>query len=345
MTDIYCIHPKVKDIESFLDLTCLKDHIEPDSLKWNPENPSILIVTEWVYYRKDLFTKFKDLYEKAGLKIAWMGEAISADLNLFDYWIGFDCDRDDDPRFIRLLSPLDMFHRFISSKENEPKDKFAADMVFSQKSGFCNFLYSNAHAHHMRDDLFYALNRYKKVDSLGKHLNNVAIPGTGYTGHASECVTLKSPYKFSIAAENACYNGYTSEKIITSLLAHTVPIYWGNPSVGMDVNPECFINVSDYENLNAVVNKVKEIDNNPDMWHEIISKPWFTQEQVDYHKLRSEKYYKKMSFILSGDAPKMAPEGYHIDLYRSNFFNGEYPFDRSLCKKTISRICHFLLRP
>lgn len=48
----------------------------------------------------------------------------------------------------------------------------------------------------MRDKLFYNLSEYKRVDSLGKHLNNVNTKGTGYLGHHKDCVTLKEPYKF-----------------------------------------------------------------------------------------------------------------------------------------------------
>lgn len=340
MMDIYCIHPKVNGIDSFLEFTYLKGRISPDSLRWDPDSPSILIATEWIFYKRDLFRKFKSLYKKADLKIAWMGEAISADMNIFDYWVGFDCDKENDPRFIRILSPLDMYFRFISKKENDLQNLSDARNVLSGKSRFCNFLYSNAHAHHMRDDLFYALSSYKKVDSLGKHLNNVSIPGTGYGGHAGECVDLKSPYKFSIAAENACYNGYTSEKIFTSLIAHTIPIYWGNPSVDKDVNPECFINAAEFENLEAVAERVKEIDNDSALWCSIVSKPWLTPEQTAYHKQRSEDYFRKLSALLSGNAPAVVPEGYHIDLYRKHFFGGEYNFDHNIREKIISRLPH-----
>ena len=45
---------------------------------------------------------------------------------------------------------------------------------------------------------------------------------------------MKKPYKFSIAFENAWYPGYTSEKIVTSMLAGTIPIYWGNPDISRE---------------------------------------------------------------------------------------------------------------
>ena len=50
-------------------------------------------------------------------------------------------------------------------------------------------------------------------------------------------VEQKSYYKFTIAAENAAFPGYTSEKLMTSFQAHSIPIYWGNRDVVDEFNP------------------------------------------------------------------------------------------------------------
>jgi len=329
-TSIFCIHPSVNDIPSFLQFTCMKDHFPEDSLRWDNCSPDVLFVTEQAFYRKRLFTEFKSLYGKSGIKVAWMGEAVSPDMNIFDYGIGFDSSRESDERFIRILSPLDMFHRFIRSRNNEIRDELAAGALLHAKERFCNFLYSNPCAHPMRDGLFHALEQYSKVDSLGRHLNNVGAPGTGWSGHAHECVGLKEPYRFSIAAENACYEGYTSEKIFTSLLAHTVPIYWGNPSIDMDVNPECFINASKFPDMDALVAYVREVDGDRDLWKSYVSREWLTKEQEEYHVQRSRKYRSGMEALLSGGRGRMTPEGYHVEMYRKQFFKDGFALDRSV---------------
>lgn len=327
MTGIFCIHPCVHDVESFLKFAKLGN---VDGLVWNDKAPDVLIATEWIYYKKKYFRLFRSLYRKSGIKVALLGEAIEGDYNIFDYVIGFSDDREDDPRYIRILSPFDFYTSFLPEKKNTLTPDSAA-LLLKTKHKFCNFLYTNANAHPMRDALFYKLSEYKRVDSLGKHLNNVAFPGTGYgNGHASDCIALKSPYKFSIAAENACFKGYTTEKVYTSLIAHTIPVYWGNPAILDDVNPECIV-VAD--NLDEALERVRAIDADDKLWAQMASQPWRTPEQEKAQDERTSAYMEKFCRILQGKAGRMLAEGYHTGLYRTNFFFGRYPFDGSGTRK------------
>jgi len=323
MTKIFFIHPSVHDVKSFLTFTFLETAVDSGTLEWDENAPDILFASEWTFYRRDLFEKFRKLYPKARLKVAWMGEAVSADFNVFDYAIGFDKSLEGNPRFIRLLSPLDMYHRFLSQKRNDE-----TNVSYNSKPGFCNFLYSNPEAHPMRDSIFYALNAFRHVDSLGKHLNNTGTGGTGYGGHYEDATLLKTPYRFSIAAENAEYDGYTSEKIFTSLAAHTVPVYWGNPSIEDDVNCACFINVRDFSDLDSLVRYVAEVDADPKLWESYVSQPWLTPDQERHHAERTAAYCAGMARILSGDAPKAAPEGCHVEMYRRQFFKRGFRFGK-----------------
>lgn len=320
MTKIFCIHPSVSDVESFLRFARLGDI---GGLVWDDRSPDILIATEWIYYKKAFFKKFRELYGRSGIKVALLGEAVEGDYNLFDYVIGFSCDRASDPRYIRILSPFDFYTSFLPETANT-LDAESAARLLKEKSGFCNFLYSNPNAHPMRDALFYKLSEYRRVDSLGKHLNNVGVPGTGYNSHAADCIGLKSPYKFSIAAENACFKGYTTEKIFTSLAAHTVPVYWGNPSIADDVNPDCFVLA---ENSDETLERVRAIDADEELWIQMVSRPWRTAEQVKAQEERTAEYRRRLADILEGRACRIVAEGYHTGLYRDRFFGGGFPFD------------------
>ena len=100
--------------------------------------------------------------------------------------------------------------------------------------GFCSFLYSNEKARE-RIDFFHRLSEVGRVDSGGKVLNNI-----GY--RVEDKLKFYGKYKFSIAFENSQFPGYTTEKILHAFMANTVPIYWGNPLVGNDFNPDSFIN-------------------------------------------------------------------------------------------------------
>ena len=341
MTKVYMLHPMTKDILSFFSFLRLP-FIE--GCIWDEDNPDILFASEWIYYKYKYFEQFRVLYDKAKLRVIFLSEAIEPDWNIFDYAIGFDNRLHYDERFIRILSPIDMYRGFISSSVNGIDTIDNAKNILQTKSRFCNFLYSNPEAHPMRDKLFYALSTYKHVDSLGMHLNNVETKGTGYEGHREECISLKSPYKFSIAAENAAYKGYTSEKIFTSLEAHTVPIYFGNPDIIEDVNPDAFINVNDFESLESLIEHIRMIDENDDLWCKMISSPWLTSQQRMYHNQRTLDYHTKMRRLLNEKIVSKLAVGYHVGNYRRHFFDGDFIFEKynSLWYRTLRTTYHRL---
>ena len=63
-----------------------------------------------------------------------------------------------------------------------------------------------------------------------------------------------------MAFENSSYPGYTTEKLLQAMQAGTVPIYWGDPSVGRDFNAARFVNVHDYASTKAVIDKICQLD-------------------------------------------------------------------------------------
>ena len=81
-----------------------------------------------------------------------------------------------------------------------------------------------------RDEFFHMLSQYKKLDSYGKWLNNTdSVPASGSENWYALSIETKKVHKFCMAMENAAYRGYTSEKIISSLQAHTVLNLLGRP--------------------------------------------------------------------------------------------------------------------
>ncbi|MCR4616410.1 MAG: hypothetical protein K5756_09710 [Clostridiales bacterium] len=204
-----------------------------------------------------------------GIKIFITGEDIDPDFNLYDYAIAFD-DMKFGDRYLRF--PL--FAWLFSLKTAAKKHKFT-DEDLAQKTGFCNFVYSNSMANKKRQDFFDLLSQYKKVDSGGKYLNNIGAP-------VANKYEFQKKYKFSIAFENDSSPGYTTEKIMDAFAAKTIPIYWGNPDISKDINPKSFINCHDYDSFEAVVERVKEIDNDPELYRSILSEPIFKEEKIPY---------------------------------------------------------------
>lgn len=197
-------------------------------------------------------------------KILFMGENATPDFNIFDYALSFDWINFDD-RYFRL--PLYRLYMTDEDRVLHDADFFAAE--YAKKTMFCNFLYSNNRcAHLLREHFFDLLSEYKKVDSGGNVRNNI-----GY--RIDNKLAWQRGYKFSIAFENSLKFGYSTEKLYDALRAHTVPIYWGNPLVGREFNTKRFINVHDYASLDDVIERVRELDNNPKLFLEVLSEPWF----------------------------------------------------------------------
>lgn len=325
--EIYMLHRLVYDEMSlyrYLHLHCHED-LEYEFV-WNPSNPEYLIATEIIWEDISSWKKFVKLYRKAKIHIYHAGECIVPDLNIFDYAICFDAHLKCEDRVCRTPTRL-MFEDMIFDSMNSLSSDDEALAELQKKTGFCNFMYSNKSGHIKRTEIFHKINQYKQVDSLGKYLNNKKAPthakrSEGWRNVIKESIGIKSSYKFSIAFENATYAGYTSEKILSSLEAHTVPIYWGNPFIAEELNEEAFINCHRYKNLDEVLERVKEIDSNDEIWCHMVSQPWLTKEQEKREQQEIEAYYQFIDHIFMQpiELARRRGDGYWQTRYRDFFF-------------------------
>lgn len=336
---IYALHPSCTDVESFIRYTKLFELKDKYNLIWTDQNPKILVATEHIYTNPKYKKRFKQLYNTSEIRVFYSGEACATDFNIFDYGVGFDETNHNNDRYVQILPPFDFFYKFLPQRENNVTETTYALEILKEKTGFCNFLYSNPSAHPNRDLLFHKLSTYKKVDSLGRHLNNVGNKATGYQGHAQDCIGIKNPYKFSIASENARYLGYTSEKVFTSLAAHTVPIYWGDPHVTKIINPKAIINTNDYNTIEQVIEVVRNVDNNDMLWAEMIAQPWQTSEQIEYCNKRKKDYIMFFERLFSEESKDLVrvPQGTFPTNYYRYFFNEKKSFATRI-RKTIGKI-------
>ena len=57
------------------------------------------------------------------------------------------------------------------------------------------------------------------------------VMGSGYR-YIEDTIEGFAPYRFSVVIENSRQPGYFTEKLIDAMLYHSLPIYWGDPSIG-----------------------------------------------------------------------------------------------------------------
>lgn len=226
------------------------------------DTPDFLFYSNYGYQHK----QYKDAH---CVKIFYTSENIVPDFNECDYGIGFDYLSFGD-RYLRLPFPYLLIDE--AWKQPRPYDRTKA---LNRK--FCNFIYSNnfsGEGAYLREEFAKRLMAYKHVDCPGKVLNNMknAIEPRFGNWEAGKLEFMKD-YKFSIAFENSQSEGYFTEKLIHPFQAQSIPIYWGNPRIAEDFNTKAFINCNDYENLDAVIEKIKELDNNDDLYMEMLTQP------------------------------------------------------------------------
>lgn len=173
------------------------------------------------------------------------------------------------------------------------------------KRKFCNFVYKDnkmsLEGVRLRGKFFKLLSKYRHVDSPGKVFNNmknVISPRTG-DWHSSKLEFIKD-YKFTIAFENSNTDDYTTEKLPDALFTHSIPIYFGNPKVGLEYNKKAFIHVNDYDSLEDVVKKVIELDNDDDAYMAMLNEPPLLYPEYDYSE-EMEKFLSKI--IERGNKP------------------------------------------
>lgn len=87
------------------------------------------------------------------------------------------------------------------------------------------------------------------------------ITDSRYKGAFDNKEITLSEYEFSIAIENSCEKGYTTEKFFDCLLCNTIPIYFGNPNIDNIYPKDSFLKLID-TNIETAVETIKYIHSN-----------------------------------------------------------------------------------
>lgn len=222
---------------------------------------------DYVIYNNSTYDNFLN-YQC--VRIYFDVEAYHPDFNVCDYALCNDIMTFGDRycRYPQILS----YSKEIKMLQMKERNNI------NKKTRFCNFVYSNANAHEMREKLFKEIYKYKKIDSGGKYLNNIGYNIAGGIGDYREKLKFQSECKFSIVVENVSLPGHTSEKILHAFLSNTIPIYFGDPLIEEVFNKKALINVHNFNCIQDVIERVKVIDNDNELFNQMLNEPVFNKK-------------------------------------------------------------------
>lgn len=246
-----------------------------------------------------------------GTKVFYTGESVMPRWSECDYALTFLRDGAGRPeRHLRLPSWVhEEYVRKtgrIEQLSNEPQ------AVLDRHRKFCNFVYSNGRAKE-RVVFLKTLSRYRHVDSPGKLLNNTGVD-------VRDKVDYCSAHKFTIAFENYPARGYVTAKLPDAFAAGTLPIYWGDPDVGLDFNPKRFVHARDFHHFDELAEHIRYLDGNDEAYLSYFREPLFLENQksVDDYRDALDLFFRKV--LSSGaiqdeekdeDIPSGVPLRYH----------------------------------
>ncbi|EJB29906.1 alpha1,3-fucosyltransferase [Helicobacter pylori NQ4228] len=293
------------------------------TLHQNPNKPSDLV------FSNPLGSARKILSYQNAKRVFYTGENEVPNFNLFDYAIGFD-ELDFRDRYLRMPLYYDRLHHKAESvndttapyklkdnslyalkkpshhfKENHPNlCAVVNDESDPLKRGFASFVASNPNAP-IRNAFYDALNSIEPVTGGGSVKNTL-----GY--NVKNKSEFLSQYKFNLCFENTQGYGYVTEKIIDAYFSHTIPIYWGSPSVAKDFNPKSFVNVHDFKDFDEAIDYIKYLHTHPNAYLDMLCEnPLNTLDGKAY-------FYQNLSFKKILDFFKTILENdtiYHCDAH------------------------------
>jgi hypothetical protein len=220
--------------------------------------------------------------------------------NCFNIQLSAERKVSDNDYFILTLGHIQTLQKnrsvwFPYILNKNPQQYLLKYRIENTPKNFCCYVVFN-HRCEMRNKFFdFVCDKYKKVDSLGKHKRNVSgeviEKVEKYSIHDHRYLEILSDYKFMICFENESEPYYLTEKIANAWVAGCIPIYWGMKKVENILNSKAFIHIKDEEDFEYALKRIKEIDENDDLYNQMKKEPLFKDDKVPY--FFTKDYYVK----------------------------------------------------
>lgn len=251
---------------------------------WNGFNPelnpiytilkkhyNVQIVDDPDYIICSMFGEPYEYCQYPQIRIMYSGENYVPDFNLVDYAV---CPYPIDflDRCYYKPGCVEVFGRCVSLAQ---KDRSYTGDILSEKPYFANFISSHESEYGLRGEFFRMLCKYKRVESPGTYLNNMAsTQRVDWTDNSKSDFQRKC--KFTLCFESTNHAGFVTEKITDAFYNDTIPVYYGSSTVTDIFNADAFINCSDYPDFQAVIDKIIELDQDDRKYLEMLRQPIFT---------------------------------------------------------------------
>lgn len=257
---------KIKFVGFYSDFDYTISHI----YKCLSKHYNVVVCDDADYIICSIFGKAYDYCNYPQVRIMYEGENYLPDFNLVDYGI---CNyplkfQDRSFYFPFFIDEFGHFENIVKKNRNYPSD------ILDSKPYFANFIASHESEYNIRGDFFKKLCNYRKVESPGTYLNNMPDGQTVAWENDSKRA-FQSKCKFTLCFESTKHEGFITEKLTDAFYADTIPVYYGSSHVTEIFNPKAFINCSDYESFDAVIEKIKELDNDDEKYIEMLRQPIF----------------------------------------------------------------------
>ena len=238
------------------------------------DDPDYLLFSFYGFKHRD--RKYRD-----SIKIAIYEEGFIPSFNEEDYTFGVAHIYYLD-RYFRKATLLN----YLSDLKNEDFRKVRNKVLNEpRREKFCGAILNHErNEDHFREKFVYELNKYKIVD-LGGEINNTI------GSNVINDIDFFSSYKFSIAFEKNSGDGYATGHIINSLLAGTIPIYYGDYLIDEYINPNVFILVRNDIDLLDKIEYIKEIDQNDELYKQFLSEDVLIDEDIVKKRKKEEIEY------------------------------------------------------
>lgn len=202
------------------------------------------------------------------VRIMYSSENYIPDFNLIDYAISPYPIQFGDRHFQLppCVWPRDHWQALAG------KDRTYSLEFVRSKPYFANFIAGHESEDNIRGDFFRKLCEYKRVEAPGAYLNNMPNGETVCWTDGSKA-EFQRKCKFTLCFESTNHYGFVTEKIMDAFYADTIPVYYGSPTVKDIFNQNAFINCADYPSFDAVIEKIKELDQDDEKYLEMLRQP------------------------------------------------------------------------